>query len=204
MILEEALTRLRESPHREAILSEAEFRGEKSLSVKIESLSELCKFCRDELGFDYLIDITSIDHFGDYPRYEIVYELYSMASGLHLRLKTLVPDEDNPVAPTVSGTWATADWHEREVYDMMGIRFDGHPDLRRILMWDGYPFFPLRKDFPLEGKRSEVAEVAFTDVAPLAGGPFVTAPTDGTTQVREPRARRGGDDLPRDKFVPEP
>ena len=71
-------------------------------------------------------------------------------------------------------------------------------------MWDGYPFFPLRNDFPLEGKPSEVAEVAFTAVAPLAGGPFVTAPTDGTTQVREPRARRGGDDLPGDKFVAEP
>ena len=82
----------------------------------------------------------------------MVYELYSMAGGIHLRLKTLVPDEDNPVAPTVSDMWPTADWHEREVYDMMGIRFDGHPDLRRILMWDGYPFFPLRKDFPLEGK----------------------------------------------------
>ena len=75
-----------------------------------------------------------------------------MAGGLHLRLKTLVPDEDNPVAPTVSDIWPTADWHEREVYDMMGIRFDGHPDLRRILMWEGYPYFPLRKDFPLEGK----------------------------------------------------
>jgi NADH-quinone oxidoreductase subunit C len=203
MILEEALARLREF-HVGAIISEAEFRGEKSLSIKIESLHDLCKSCRDELGFDYLLDITSIDHFGDYPRYEIVYELYSMASGLHLRLKTLVPEEDNPVAPTVSDLWPTANWHEREVYDMMGIRFDGHPDLRRILMWDGYPFFPLRKDFPLEGKPSEVPEVAFTDVAPLAGGPFVTVPTDGTTQVREPRARHGGDDLPREKFIAEP
>ena len=185
-------------------MSETEFRGEKSLSVKIESLPEMCRFCRDELGFDYLIDISSVDHFGSYPRYEIVYELYSMASSVHLRIKTLVPDEDNPVAPTVSDIWPTANWHEREVYDMMGIRFDGHPDLRRILMWEGYPFFPLRKDFPLEGKPSEVAEVAFTDAAPLAGGPFVTAPIDGTTQVREPRARRGGDELPREKFIAEP
>jgi NADH-quinone oxidoreductase subunit C len=189
MILEEALARLREF-HAGAILSEAEFRGEKSLSVKIESLSELCKFCRDELGFDYLIDITSIDHFGDYPRYEIVYELYSMASGLHLRLKTLVPDEDNPVAPSVSSTWATADWHEREVYDMMGIRFDGHPDLRRILMWDGYPYFPLRKEFPLEGLPSDMPDVAFSSAAPLEGGPFVTSPSTATTKDREPRARR--------------
>ncbi len=203
MTLAEAVTLIRK-PFGEAILAEKEFRGEMTLSVKIESLREICKFCRTELGFDYLLDISSIDHFGDYPRFEIVYELSSLAGGIHLRLKALVPDEDNPVAPTVSDIWPTADWHEREVYDMMGIRFDGHPDLRRILMWEGYPFFPLRKDFPLEGKLSEVAEVAFTDVAPLAGGPFVTAPTDGTTQVREPRARRAGDEPPHDKFIAEP
>ncbi|HEY5814561.1 MAG TPA: NADH-quinone oxidoreductase subunit C [Terrimicrobiaceae bacterium] len=203
MTVVEALTHIKKR-FIDAIVAETEFRGERALSVKIESLQDLCRYCRDELGFDYLIDISSVDHFGDYPRYEIVYELYSMASGLHLRLKTLVPDEDNPVAPTLCAIWPAADWQEREVYDMMGIRFEGHPDLRRILMWEGYPFFPLRKDFPLEGKPSEVADVAFTDVAPLDGGPFVTAPTAGTTQVREPRARRAGDDLPRDKFPVEP
>ena len=76
--------------------------------------------------------------------------------------------------PTVSRVWQDADWHEREIFDMMGIRFTGHPDLRRILMWDGYPYFPLRKDFPLEGKPSEMPDVAFSAVAPLEGGPFVT------------------------------
>ena len=203
MTLEEVSSRLRERLG-DSLIAETEFRGEKSLSLKIESLRELCEFCRSELGFDYLIDISSVDHFGEYPRYEVIYELYSMASGLHLRLKTLVPDEDNPVAPTISDIWPTANWHEREIYDMMGIRFDGHTDLRRILMWEGYPYFPLRKDFPLEGKPSELPEVAFTDIAPLAGGPFVTVPTDGTTQVREPRARREGDELPREKFIAEP
>lgn len=186
------------------ILAENEFRGEKSLSVKMESLVEICRFCRDELGFDYLVDITSLDHFGEYPRYEMVYELYSMASGVHLRLKALVADEANPVAPSVSSLWPTADWHERETYDMMGITFEGHPDLRRILMWDGYPFYPLRKDFPLQGKSSDVPDVAFTEPAPLAGGPFVTIPTDGTTQVREPRARHAGDEPLHDKFLAEP
>jgi NADH-quinone oxidoreductase subunit C len=71
---------------------------------------------------------------------------------------------------------------------MMGIRFANHPDLRRILMWDGYPYFPLRKDFPLEGKPSDMPEVAFSDRAPLAGGPFVTSPNPGGTKDREPRA----------------
>ena len=97
--------------------------------------------------------------------------------------------EDDAEAPTVSDIWPTADWHEREVYDMMGITFANHPDLRRILMWDGYPFFPLRKEFPLAGKPSDMPDVAFTNTAPLAGGPFVTCSGEGDTIKREPRAR---------------
>ncbi|HRJ71441.1 MAG TPA: NADH-quinone oxidoreductase subunit C [Terrimicrobiaceae bacterium] len=187
-----------------SIVSVSEFRGETSLSVQLEALRDIARFCRDELGFDYLLDIASVDHFGEFPRYEMVYELYGLQHGVHLRLKGLVHDEDQPVAPSVADLWPTADWHEREVYDMMGIRFDGHPNLRRILMWEGYPYHPLRKDFPLEGKPSDMPDVAFSDVAPLAGGPVVTAPTDGTTQVREPRARRAGDEIPHEKFLAEP
>lgn len=96
---------------------------------------------------------------------------------------------EDAAAPTVSDLWPTAEWHEREIYDMMGIRFKDHPDLRRILMWEGYPYFPLRKDFPLAGRPSEMPEVAFTNVAPLAGGPFVTSPTEAGTIQREPRSR---------------
>ena len=92
--------------------------------------------------------------------------------------------------PTVSDIWPTANWHEREIYDMMGIRFADHPDLRRILMWDGYPYFPLRKEFPLEGLPSNMPDVAFSESAPLEGGPFVTLPSTATTKDREPRARR--------------
>jgi NADH-quinone oxidoreductase subunit C len=168
-------------------LLQTEFRDEISVLVPLEEIVAICKTCRDELGFNFLIDLSSVDHFGDEPRFEIVYELYSLADNVHLRLKTKV-SEDNLEVPTVSDLWATADWHEREVFDMMGIRFANHPDLRRILMWDGYPFFPLRKDFPLEGKPSEMPEVAFTDRAPLAGGPFVTSPTSAGTKDREPRA----------------
>jgi NADH-quinone oxidoreductase subunit C len=72
---------------------------------------------------------------------------------------------------------------------MFGIGFNNHPDLRRILMWDGYPYFPLRKDFPLSGRPSEMPEVAFSNRAPLEGGPFVTSPTTATTKDREPRSR---------------
>ncbi len=180
-----------------------EFRGETSVTIKAEAVRDVSRYLRDALGFDYMIDLASIDHFETEPRWEVVYELYSMSEGRHLRVKFTLPEAE-PEAPTVSDLWPTADWHEREVYDMMGITFKDHPDLRRILMWDGYPYYPLRKDFPLEGLPSDVPEVAFSQPAPLQGGPFVTAPTDGTTQVREPRARYTPPLPPKDKFVAEP
>ena len=173
----------------EKIQNKTEFRGETTYTISQSDLREVTKFCRDELSFDYLIDITSIDNFGEEPRFEIVYELYSMRLAAHLRLRLRV-SEDDAAVDTVSDIWPTANWHEREIFDMMGIKFTGHPDLRRILMWDGYPFFPLRKEFPLEGLSSDMPDVAFTRVTPLEGGPFVTQPSSATAKDREPRARR--------------
>ena len=89
----------------------------------------------------------------------MVYELSGIENGQHLRLKTTVTEEHGEV-PTVTGVWRTADWHEREAYDMMGVKFAGHPNLKRILMWEGYPYFPLRKDFPLTGH----TEVRYDDL----------------------------------------
>ncbi|MEY2585786.1 MAG: NADH-quinone oxidoreductase subunit [Verrucomicrobiota bacterium] len=166
-----------------------EFRGETTFVILAADLRQVATFCRDELQFDYLLDICSVDNFGEEPRFEIVYELYSMTLATHLRLKLSVSEDEGEV-PTVSDIWPTANWHEREIYDMMGIRFAGHPDLRRILMWEGYPFFPLRKEFPLEGLPSNMPDVAFSESAPLEGGPFVTMPSTATTKDREPRARR--------------
>ena len=171
------------------IQAKTEFRGETTYLILPDDLHEMAKFCRYDLSFDYLIDISSIDNFGEEPRFEIVYELYSMTLTVHLRLKLKV-SEDAGAVDTVSDIWPTANWHEREIYDMMGITFNGHPDLRRILMWDGYPFFPLRKEFPLEGLPSEMPDVAFTKAAPMEGGPFVTVPSTATAKDREPRARR--------------
>ncbi len=172
----------------ERILATAEFRAETTLTIASSDLREIANFCRDKLSLDYLLDITSVDNFGEEPRFEIVYHLYSMPHGIHLRLNLKVSEEVGAV-DTVSEIWPTANWHEREIYDMMGIKFNGHPDLRRILMWDGYPFFPLRKDFPLEGLPSEMPDVAFTKVTPMEGGPFVTVPSTATSKDREPRAR---------------
>jgi NADH-quinone oxidoreductase subunit C len=173
-----------------ALLSEpAEFRGEITLSVAdAEQIVAVCEFAKNELGLDFLVDITGIDNYGEDPRWTVVYHLRSLADDCELRLKTTVSGEKSEL-PTVTGVWRTADWHEREIYDMMGIRFHGHPDLRRILMWEGYPYFPLRKDFPLAGKPTEVPEVAFTQTAPLEGGPFVTAPGGKDAIGREPRAK---------------
>jgi NADH-quinone oxidoreductase subunit C len=165
-----------------------EFRGETTLRVDRSQIREIATVCKEQLGFSYLVDISSVDNFGTDPRFEVVYELYHMEQSLHLRLKLSVSEEDLEV-PTVADIWRTADWHEREVYDMMGIRFQGHPDLRRILMWQGYPFFPLRKDFPLAGRPSDMPDIAFSKPAPLEGGPFVTIPSSATTKDREPRSR---------------
>jgi len=176
--------------HFEGALSDPfEFRGEITMkALDSERITDLCAFAKKELGFDYLVDICSVDNYGDDPRWTVVYELYGYGHRCHLRLKTDVSEEKSQL-PTVTGVWRTADWHEREIYDMMGIRFFGHPDLRRILMWEGYPYFPLRKDFPLSGKPSEIPEVAFTKPAPLEGGPFVTIAGGNDTIAREPRVR---------------
>ncbi|HEV2096706.1 MAG TPA: NADH-quinone oxidoreductase subunit C [Chthoniobacterales bacterium] len=171
------------------IKAQTEFRGETTFSIDASDLREVARFCRDDLSFDYLIDVTSIDNFGEDPRFAIVYELYSLTLAVHLRLKLTVAEEIGAV-DTVSDIWPSANWHEREIYDMMGIRFNNHPDLRRILMWDGYPYFPLRKEFPVEGLPSDMPDVAFSATAPLEGGPFVTRPSTATTKDREPRARR--------------
>ena len=171
----------------EAVLSTVEFRGEQTVNVSLAALKQILRYGRDELRFDYLVDVSSLDHLGEEPRFEMVYELYGYSHSQHLRVKAKVSEDES--VPTVSDLWATADWHEREVYDMMGIDFEGHPDLRRILMWEGFPFFPLRKDFPLEGKSSDMPDVAFSGVAPMADGPFVTCAGGKDTIAREPRAR---------------
>lgn len=172
------------------LLSEpAEFRGEVTLTLAdAERVPEVCGFAKKELGSDYLVDITSVDNYGEDPRWTVIYHLYGLTHRCHLRLKASVSEEKSEL-PTVSNVWRTADWHEREIYDMMGIRFRGHPDLRRIIMWDGYPYHPLRKDFPLAGKASDLPEVAFTKPAPLAGGPFVTIAGGKDAIAREPRVR---------------
>ncbi|MDB4541351.1 NADH-quinone oxidoreductase subunit C [Akkermansiaceae bacterium] len=162
-----------------------EFRGETTITVLLSELKATLEKTKEQ-GYELLIDVSSVDHLGEEPRFEMVYELATLDDSKHLRIKSKVAEDED--VPTVSDIWKTANWHEREVYDMMGIKFSGHPQMERILMWEGFPYFPLRKDFPLAGKESTMPEVAFSGVAPLEGGPFVTSP-GSTRESGEPRAK---------------
>ena len=173
----------------DSIAEPTEFRGEITLKLAAaEKIFDVCQFAKCSLGFDYLVDICSVDNYGEDPRWTVIYHLRGVANGQDLRIKTDVSEEKSEL-PSVLPIWRTANWHEREVYDLMGIRFSGHPDLRRILMWEGYPYHPLRKDFPLAGKPTDLPGVAFTKVTPMEGGPFVTLPSSSDSIAREPRVR---------------
>lgn len=124
-----------------------EFRGEITIYIEKEKIVEALKFLKNE-GFNFLTDITAVDHPERDLRFEVVYQLYSIKSGERLRIKTLLSEKE-PVLPSITVIWSGANWLERELYDMFGIKFKGHPNLERILLWNGFPGHPLRKDFPL-------------------------------------------------------
>jgi NADH-quinone oxidoreductase subunit C len=174
----------------DAIGSPVEFRGEVTIAVRREAIVEICQFLKTKCAFDMLTDVSGADNYGEDPRYEVDYLLYSLTDRIHLRLKVHVSEDDLTV-DSVTSVWRTADWHERETYDMFGIRFRGHPNLKRILMWEGYPHFPLRKDFPLAGVPAELPETAVdadtVRSAPMLGGPFVGGAGTRHAIRREPR-----------------
>ena len=128
------------------------FRGETSLTVDCGAIVSLCGFLRDEgsLAFEFLSDLCGVDRFPSSPRFLVVYHLFSPRHGRRLRVKVPLGGE-KPVIDSVVSVWETADWHERECFDLFGIRFRNHPDLRRILLPEDFEGHPLRKDFPLEG-----------------------------------------------------
>jgi NADH-quinone oxidoreductase subunit C len=174
----------------DAISAPVEFRGEITITVAREKIAPVCQFLKQGCNFDMLTDLSGVDNYGEDPRYEVDYLLYSVAERSHLRLKVRV-SEDDMIVDSVTGVWRGADWHEREAFDMFGLRFRGHPNLKRILMWEGYPHHPLRKDFPLAGIPSELPETAVNaDTmrrAPMLGGPFVAVSGTRSSIRREPR-----------------
>jgi NADH-quinone oxidoreductase subunit C len=132
------------------VLQTVHFRKEWTVTVKPERLLEIMTFLRDTWNYRTCSDVTSVDLYPEEPRFLTVYHLLNMDRATRFRVKSPVSGE-NPVIDSVVPVWLGADYTEREVYDMMGIRFRGHPDLRRILMPEDYEHYPLRKDFPLTG-----------------------------------------------------
>lgn len=135
----------------EAILATETFRGQDIVTVDKDKVADICAFLRDDprFAYDMLTDLTAVDFLGREKRFQVVYMLYSFTHNKRLRLKADLAEGDS--IATVECVWLVANWLEREVYDLFGIVFDNHTDLRRILLWDGYIGHPLRKDFPLTG-----------------------------------------------------
>jgi NADH-quinone oxidoreductase subunit C len=168
-----------------------------AFTLPIAEVPAALTFLRDELGYDLLVDVTAIDWDVEAsPRFSVVWHLLSTGHHGYVRLVADCASDTEPAAPSVVSLWAGADWHERETFDLMGIRFEGHPDLRRILMWDGYPYHPLRKDFPLAGIETALPDLEVADEtkakvipAPMMGGPFVASTGEMNLTEAEPRAK---------------
>ena len=134
----------------ESITEGAVFRGEITVGLKAEMILPVCRFLYDDLHYNYLTDLCGVDHYPREPRFGVVYLLCAMQTRERLRLKVALPGGDPRIASVVS-VWKAADWMEREAFEMYGIRFEGHPDLRPILLPPGWEGCPLRKDYPLRG-----------------------------------------------------
>jgi len=135
------------------VVEVVEFRGDTTIEVKPERIVDICTALKDghDTGFKYLSMIAGMDYSPASPRFGVVYALYSHKHHDRITLKTRLADDQAPAIDSVAKVWSTANWHEREIYDMMGIRFSGHPDLRRILMPGDWVGHPQRKDYSLKG-----------------------------------------------------
>ncbi len=161
-----------------------------TFAVANDELTEIVRYLRDTQGFDLLADLCGVDWPDRSPRFGVVLHLLSTTNKEYVRLHAAC---DNDAVPSVTSVHPGANWHEREAYDMFGIKFTGHPDPRRILMWESYPYHPLRKEFPLAGievplPAADVAAVTGQNVepAPMMGGPFVSH--GGHMSSAEPQA----------------
>lgn len=129
--------------------------GEKTLIVERDQIYQTLADLKKE-GFNLLLDICGVDYQDEIPRFEVVYHLYALAIRERVRVRVRIPEADLKIR-TVINLWEAADWFEREAYDMYGIIFEGHPNLKRLLMWEKFEGYPLRKDYPLD-KRQPIPE----------------------------------------------
>jgi NADH-quinone oxidoreductase subunit C len=136
------------------VLDSHSFRDDETFLVKKESVYEIMKYLRDDpdMIFNFMMDLTAVDYMGKDPRFEVVYHLYSLRHNKRVRIKAPVTESD-PTIDSIVSLWVAADWYEREVYDMYGIRFNNHPNLKRILLYEEFEGHPLRKDYPLKKRQ---------------------------------------------------
>ncbi|HHP7239336.1 NADH-quinone oxidoreductase subunit C [Longibacter sp.] len=150
------------------------YAGEDTVFVEKEKIREVCRFLREELSFTYFADCGGIDRFTEDERYEMFYNILSLERNKRIRLKVRI-DEDDLSVPSVSPVYRAANWNEREAYDMLGITFEGHPDLRRMYMPEDFEYFPLRKEFPLLGVPGSLPLPPQTPEGELTMDPFAAA-----------------------------
>ncbi len=135
------------------VLDTREFQEEVTLVVRKDAVVEVIRFLHDELGFDMLKDLCGVDHYPNHPRFKVVYHLYSLERNEGVRVKASL--EEGETISSVESIWKGANWYEREAFDLFGIVFESHSNLKRILLWDEFDGHPLRKDFPTEGRDFE-------------------------------------------------
>jgi len=137
-----------------SIIETHSYKGDDTAVVKKEDILEICTFLRDDEGlrYNFMMDLTAVDYLGKEPRFEVVYHLYSLKYNRRVRIKAGVSGLDCNIDSIVT-IWESANWFEREVFDMYGITFNGHPELRRILLYEGFEGHPLRKDYPIKKRQ---------------------------------------------------
>lgn len=138
------------------VLSSHQNCGDETIIIEKEKLLDVMRFIKNTLHYDFLVDVTAVDYLGQEPRFEVIYHLRSMKTGARLRVKAKVKemkDASPPVIESIVSLWPSANWLEREVWDLYGIYFEHHPDLRRILMYEEFEGHPLRKDYPKEKRQ---------------------------------------------------
>ncbi len=169
-----------------SVLGADSYAGHVTLTIPRDKVLDVCRFLKDERKFAFLVDLTAVDWLErEEGRFDVIYWMHRFEDSKRLRLRAVLPDSE-PIA-SVTGVWKTANWMERETYDMFGILFDGHPALERILTWEGFNGHPLRKDFPVEG--IDTGAAIYPDVYPPGGGPVredeVDAPADTKKEATE-------------------
>jgi len=160
----------------DSVVSAREYARQVSVVVAREKIAEVARFLKEREDFRYCVDVTAVDWKKREPRFDVVYHFYSFSKNDRIRVKCGAADGQE--VPSIAGVFLAADWSERETYDMFGIRFAGHPDLRRILTWEGFNGYPLRKDFPLEG--IDTGAAVYPEEWPEGAGP---GPNDPNRKV---------------------